>query len=88
MSIHPFRLDSISADNCATLQLEACRTELHRPFVHVAQNIFFTGAQGARDTAFSKIREASNFRVPSVHRRASSLPMTVMFSKPSCIALF
>ena len=69
MSIHPFRLDSVSADNCTTLQLEACRTELHHPFVHVAQNILFAGAECTRATLSQKLERKIAFQLVGPSQR-------------------
>jgi len=61
MSIQPFRLDSVSADDYAALQLDACRAEFHRPLVKVAENIFFTGAEGARAPLSQKFERKITF---------------------------
>jgi hypothetical protein len=61
MPIHPFRLDGISTDGSATLQSKTLRTELSLPSVNVAQDVFFTGTNGARTPFSQEIEEEIAF---------------------------
>src|SRR5271165_2247492 len=53
MSVHPFGLNSISAHDCAALQLKAFRVEFELTSIHISQEILLTAAKGTR-TPFSQ----------------------------------